>query len=207
MKLLIAGAGGHGRVVADAALMSGQFSHVAFIDDAFPNLKVREEWPLIGTLESMPSLVSEFDGFFSAFGSSAFRLDVLAQAIELGFTCPTIIHPSATVSKYAKITYGCVLCAGSIVNVGAELGHGCIINTGATVDHDCKIDAGVHICPGAHLAGGVKIGEHSWFGVGAIAKQGIVIGAKAMIGAGAVVVSDVPAGKTFVGVPARELSR
>ncbi len=207
MKLLIAGAGGHGRVVADAALASGQFAQVAFVDDAFPTIVIRENWPLLGTVESMSALVDEFDSFFSAFGNSVLRLNVLARAKKLGFNCPTVVHPSAIVSEYANIEYGCVLCAGSVVNVGAELRHGCIVNTGATIDHDCKLDAGVHVCPGAHLAGGVKIGERSWFGVGAIARQNIEIGADVTIGAGAVVVSNVPAGKTFVGIPARELSR
>lgn len=207
MKLLIAGAGGHGRVVADAALASGRFSQVAFLDDASPAVSIREGWPLLGVLELMPTLVGEYEMFFSAFGKSALRLEVLARALKLGFDCPVIIHPSATVSKYSSIAYGSILCAGSVVGVGTEIGAGCIVNTGATVDHDCKLGAGVHICPGGHLSGDVAIGERSWFGVGACAKQGVSIGTDATIGAGAVVVSDVPSGKTFVGVPARELLR
>ncbi len=207
MKLLIAGAGGHGRVVADAALSSGRFSQVAFLDDGYPSLTIREDWPLLGKLESMSGFLGEYTMLVAAFGDATFRLKVLTRALEIGYVCPSIIHPAAVVSRYAIIGDGAVVFAGSVINVGAEIGRGCIVNTGATVDHDCRLDEGVHICPGAHLAGNVKIGARSWFGVGAAARQGVSIGADVMIGAGAVVVADVPAGKTFVGVPARELNR
>ena len=207
MKLLIAGAGGHGRVVADAALASGKFTQVAFLDDEFPSLVIRESWPVIGRLDSLPDFVGEYKMFFSAFGVADFRLQVVRRAIEVGFDCPAIVHPAATVSRYASVGSSSIVCAGGIVNIGVDLGCGCIVNTGATVDHDCRIGEGVHICPGGHLAGTVEIGARTWFGVGAIAKQGVRIGADVTIGAGAVVVSDVPAGKTFVGIPAREMIR
>ena len=207
MKLLIAGAGGHGRVVADAALASGKFSQIAFLDDGFPSLVIREKWPVVGRLDSLPTFFGEYTMLFSAFGVAAFRLKVVMRASEVGFKCPTIVHPASTVSRYASIGNGSIVCAGGIVNIGVELGHACIVNTGATVDHDCRIDEGVHICPGGHLAGNVEIGSRTWFGVGAVAKQGVKIGADVTIGAGAVVISDVPAGKTFVGIPAREMIR
>ena len=82
--------------------------------------------------------------------------------------------------------------AGACINVGARIGEACIINTGATVDHDCLLAEGVHICPGAHLAGNVEIGPRTWFGIGAVARQGIRIGADAVIGAGSVVFATFP---------------
>lgn len=207
MKLLIAGAGGHGRVVADAAVSSGRFSQVAFLDDGYPSLHIREGWPVLGKLELMSGFLGEYTMLAAAFGDAAFRLSVLDRALELGYVCPGIIHPAAVVSRHAFIGEGTVVFAGSVINVGAEIGRGCIVNTGATVDHDCRLAEGVHICPGANLAGNVQVGARSWFGVGAAARQGVSIGADVMIGAGAAVVADVPAGRTFVGVPARELVR
>jgi acetyltransferase-like isoleucine patch superfamily enzyme len=89
--------------------------------------------------------------------------------------------------------------------VGVRTGEACIINTGATVDHDCVLADAVHVCPGAHIAGNVEIGARTWFGIGAVARQGIRIGANAMIGAGSVVIHDLPDDVTVAGNPARIL--
>jgi sugar O-acyltransferase (sialic acid O-acetyltransferase NeuD family) len=207
VKLLIAGAGGHGRVAADAALASHRFSQVAFLDDGYPAVVTAEGWPVIGGLDSLQRCHGEFTMFFPAFGDAKLRLNELARATSVGYDCPAIIHPTATVSNHATVGPGSIVCAGAVVATGATIGLGCIVNTGATVDHDCRIDDGVHICPGAHLAGNVQIGCRTWFGIGAVAIQGVSIGESSTIGAGAVVVADVPGAVTYVGIPARELAR
>jgi acetyltransferase-like isoleucine patch superfamily enzyme len=77
-----------------------------------------------------------------------------------------------------------------------------IVNTGATIDHDCVLGDGVHVCPGAHLAGEVRVGDETWIGIGASVVQSVCIGSRAVVGAGAVVIGDVPDDVTVVGVPA-----
>jgi acetyltransferase-like isoleucine patch superfamily enzyme len=81
------------------------------------------------------------------------------------------------------------------------------INTAATVDHECEIDDSVHVCPGAHLAGRVRVGRRTMIGMGANVLQCLTIGEDSIIGAGAVVIGDVPAGSTVVGVPGRIIRR
>lgn len=206
MKLLIAGAGGQGRVAADAAVAAQLASEIAFIDDCFPEA-VRGPWPVVGTFGDLGHLLGRYDAFVAGVGNSKLRLDLLHSALALKFECPVIIHPRATVSPFARIEAGSVLFAGSVVNIGATVGVGCIINTGATVDHDCLLAEGVHICPGAHLAGNVQIGARTWFGIGAIAKQGVHIGADVVVGAGAVCVRDIPDGIAVAGVPAQEIKK
>jgi sugar O-acyltransferase (sialic acid O-acetyltransferase NeuD family) len=205
VKLLIAGAGGHGRVVADAALASGSCSEIGFIDDRYPELALDEGWAVVGKLGALGDLAGAYSAFVPAIGDARLRLSLLSRAVALGFECPPIVHPAATVSEYATVGKACVVAAGAIVNIGATLGMACIVNTGATVDHDCTIADGVHICPGAHLAGNVEIGPRTWFGIGAVAKEGIKIGRDVMVGAGAVVVADVLNNATVVGNPARTL--
>lgn len=89
----------------------------------------------------------------------------------------------------------------------ARTGEGCIVNTGATVDHDCVLGDFVHVAPGVNLAGTVTVGDNVMIGIGASVVPGITIVAGATVGAGAVVIRDVPAGATVVGVPARETGR
>jgi sugar O-acyltransferase (sialic acid O-acetyltransferase NeuD family) len=207
MKLLIAGAGGHGRVVADTALATGAYSSLAFLDDREANLVTSEGWSILGPLRDLGNFSAEFQAFAAGFGNAALRLEMLSRARDLGFHCASIIHPAAVVSKYCSIDEGSVVFAGGCINVGARIGTACIINTGATVDHDCVVADGVHICPGAHLAGSVEIGPRTWFGVGAVAREGIKIGSDVIVGAGAVVVRDIPDRATVAGNPAKALMR
>jgi sugar O-acyltransferase (sialic acid O-acetyltransferase NeuD family) len=207
MKLLIAGAGGHGRVVAETALATQEFSSVAFLDDAVSQSVTTEGWPIVGSLDRLEELASDFHVFVAGIGNAASRVNLLGRARKAGFRCVSIIHPTASVSSHCWIGEGTVVIAGACINVGVRTGEACIINTGATVDHDCVLAEAVHICPGAHLAGNVEIGPRTLFGIGAVARQGIKIGAGAVIGAGSVVIRDVPDNATVAGNPARELER
>lgn len=205
MKLLVAGAGGHGRVVAEAALSTRHFSSVSFLDDRLAGQATPEGWPVVGTLGQLEALSSDFRAFVAGIADPALRLGLLDRARSAGFQCVTIVHPGASVSAHSTIGAGTVVIAGARVNVGVRTGEACIINTGATVDHDCLLADAVHICPGAHLAGKVEIGARTWFGIGAVALQGIRIGANAMIGAGSVVIRDLPDHVTVAGNPARNI--
>jgi len=95
--------------------------------------------------------------------------------------------------------------AGAVINCCSTIGKGCIINTGATIDHDNCIGDYVHISPGVHTAGGVKIGNGSWLGIGSVVINNIDIHSGCTIGAGAVVVNNITEKGTYVGVPARKV--
>ena len=205
MRLLILGAGGHGRVVADAAEASAAgYSEIAFLDDRHPELSRSATWPVVGRFDALAGLAARYDACIAAVGDPRLRLKLTQRACEAGLTIVLIVHARATVSRYAQVQAGTVVAAGAVVNIGCRIAAGCIINTGATVDHDCRLEQGVHVCPGAHLAGDVEVGAHSWIGIGAVARQGIRIGADVTVGAGAVCVEDVRDGAVVSGVPARE---
>lgn len=204
--LLVIGAGGHGRVVADAALATQTWDDVAFIDDQFEQMRPVLGLPLLGSVESLSKLRPNYSAVVVAIGAASERLRVIEHSRSLGFDLPVIIHPTASVSRFAILKEGCVVCAQAVVNAGAVLEVGCIVNTASSVDHDCHLESGVHVCPGARLAGGVRVGSGAWIGIGSCVRQSIVIGSGATVGAGAVVVADVAAGVTVMGNPAREKS-
>lgn len=201
--LLIVGAGGHGKVVADAAREMGCWSRIGFVDDRSGHPQEVAGVQVIGGVADLRSLRSEWSAAVVAIGSTRRRLEIMRDMRELKFELPVISHPSAVLSRLITVGAGTVIFAQAAINAGASIGAGCIVNTGATVDHDCQLDDGVHICPGVHLAGNVTVGTRSWIGIGSVVRQDISIGRDVVIGAGSVVVQDVPDAVTSYGVPAR----
>ena len=200
-KLLIIGASGHGKVIADIALATKIYREIVFLDDDENILECRG-FSVIGKVSDLGHYVSEYE-MVVAIGNAQTRRRIMEQVETAGGTLATLIHPQAVVSKYASIGIGTVVMPGTVINAGATIGKGCIVNTSASVDHDCRIGDYVHVSVGAHLAGTVSIDECTWIGIGAVVSNNIHICGQCMIGAGAVVVSDITVSGTYVGVPAK----
>ena len=205
--LLVIGAGGQGKVVADTAYEHGHWKKIAFLDDRYPELNSLLSCPVLGKIEHAPLFSHEYSDIVVAIGNNLVRVKLIRHFKKIGFSIPIVVHPSAFVSKFAKIGSGSVIFAQGVVNAGAEIGIGCIVNTGATVDHDCSIGDGVHVSPGAHLAGEVKIGSYSWIGIGSAVIQQISIGKNVLIGAGTVITKNIPDDVTVVGVPGKIIKK
>lgn len=201
MNLIIIGAGGHGKVVAEAAEKSGQWQQIMFVDRLYPSITTCGSWPVVSSEISTLSHLET--NFFVAIGDNHTRAKVFLQTRGLGYKPATIIHPHAQLSDYADVEAGAVVLAGCVVNAGAKLCRGSIINTGATVDHDCSVGEFVHLSPGVNLAGQVIVGDHTWLGTGVSTKQCINIGSDIVVGVGAAIVSDLITPGTYIGAPAK----
>lgn len=198
-KLLIVGAGGHGRVVADIARLSGKYDQIAFIDDA--DMQYSGGLQVIGKIADIDQWLNKCE-IFVAIGDNQTRRYVMSTLENKDARISTLIHPAAVISSDVIIGVGSVVMANAVINSGSRIGKGVIVNTAASVDHDNEIHDYAHISPGAHLAGSVKISEDTWIGIGAIVSNNLSICKNCMIGAGAVVIKNITIPGTYVGVPA-----
>lgn len=202
-KLLILGAGGHGRAIAAWLRDLPEWAFVGFVDGAPANARGR---PLLGDEAALAGLrASGIAHAVVAIGDNAARLAAGARLEAAGFALPALVHPSVFRAPDAAIEAGAVVFPRAVLGAAAQVGRLVIVNTGAIVEHDVVLAAGAHLAPGSVLAGGVAVGAGALVGVGAACRPGVRIGAGAVVGVGASVVDDVAPGAVVGGVPARVL--
>ena len=199
-KLIIIGAGGHGRVVADIAQKLNIYEDIVFLDDG--NATECMNLPIIGRSSDVERYISTAE-IFVAIGNNATRAALIEKLSSMGACIATLIHPNAVIGARVEIGIGTAVMAGAVINPCTKIGKGCIVNTCSSIDHDCKVEDYCHIAVGAHLAGEVTVERQAWIGAGATVSNHIRICTNCMIGAGAVVVKDIVKSGTYIGVPAR----
>lgn len=199
-SVIIIGASGHGKVVADIIQKSGDIL-LGFLDDN-PNLTNKFiGFPVLGIVNDYKNYNAEF---VIAIGNAEIREKIAKKLSNVSWY--TAIHPTAVISEIdVKIGEGTVIMANVVINSSARIGKHCIINSGAVVEHDNKIEDFVHVSVGAKIAGTVNIGKSSWIGIGAVVSNNLNICSNCIIGAGAVVVKNITKEGKYVGVPARRI--
>lgn len=208
--LVIYGSGGHGQLVAEAAVLAGR-SPIGYIDDN-PEAVSRFGPPVLPHDE-----LDTFDRsrvmFALGIGDNANRQRIARMLVSRGFTLATIVHPRAFVSPSAVLSIGSddttdtvrggvFIGPKAIVHTLARVDAGVIVNSGAIVEHHCHVGEFAHLAPRAVLGGNATVGTLTLMGLGSVVLPMVRVGARATVGAGAVVIKDVPDGSTVAGVPA-----
>lgn len=206
-RVLLIGAGGHGKGVVEFLKRAVDIEIIGFIEKDSDNIgKKLLGVPIIGTDEQLAAWLTATTYILITVGSTGdnmLRKKLYCHSKDLGFGFINAIHPGATVSGDATLGEGNTVMAGSIVGPDTIIGSNNILNTGSIIEHDCHIADHVHIAPGAALSGGVEVGDCTHIGTGAIVIQNITIGQNCLIGAGTVVITDVPDNAVMVGNPGR----
>lgn len=197
-KLVIIGASGHGKVVADIAIKNG-YNEIVFLDDD-ESIYECGGYPIVGKSSEAGTINADV---IIGIGNAGVRKRIQESIPDEKMA--TLIHPDAVVADDVVIGAGTVVMAGAVINPGARIGKGCIINTCSSVDHDCEVGDYVHIAVGSHLCGTVFVGSGTWIGAGATVSNNVSICPNCMIGAGAVVIKEIKESGTYVGVPAKRV--
>jgi sugar O-acyltransferase (sialic acid O-acetyltransferase NeuD family) len=194
--MIVYGGGGHGKSLIDLVRVLDTYEIVGVIDDG---LAVGHEvmgLPVVGGGEAMLPLfdkgVKLAVNAIGGVGAMRSRVRVFKRILDVGYTCPTLIHPTATVEQSAELADGVQVFPRAYIGSEARIGYGVIVNTAAVVSHDCQVEDYANIAPGAILAGGVKVGESALIGMGVTINLNVTIGEGARVGNSAVVKDDVP---------------
>lgn len=185
-RLLVVGAGGHGRSVAEAAELSGQFTVVGFLDDSLAAGDTSVGVPVMGPVASMHDHRAVATRAIVAIGNNAVREKLMQQLAAAGFVFATVVHPRAIVSPSAVLGAGSAVMAGAIVGTEARLGVCAIVNCGAVVDHHATVEDFGHLGVNASMAGGTVLGCGAWMQAGAALGYGVRVAAGEVLLPGAV---------------------
>lgn len=200
-NLLILGAGGHGKVIADIASQLGKWNKIAFADDRI-DINTILNFPIVSSMGEYEKVIDQYDEAFIAIGNNKIRMQWINKLISREVRIAKIIHPSSVISEFSEIGEGTVVMPGTIVNADTSIGRGVILNTSSSIDHDCRIEDGVHISPGVHICGTVIIGRCSWICTASSIINNVKIGVNVKVAAGSTVLCNVPSNVMVAGTPA-----
>lgn len=194
--LIIIGAGGHAKVIADMALKLN-YNILGFLDDNQTGEVLG--YPILG---KVCEAVNYSALYVIAIGNNVIRKKI-AEQYKIEYV--TLIHPSAQIGLEVEIGKGTIVMTNAVINSNSRIGNHSIINTAAIVEHDNIIGDYVHISPNATLCGTVKIGDGAHIGAGAVVKNNITIAENVTVGIGAAVVKNIEESGVYIGVPVRKI--
>lgn len=173
--LLILGAGGHGKAVAETALLSGVWQRVLFVDDRWPELQESFGLPVVSDVAGLAQLATSVQGAIVAVGNNQMREQWCAVIEQVGIELVSVVHPRAYVSRSVTLGAGTAIMASAVVGVDAQVGRAAIINANATLDHDAVLGDFGHLGVGVQIAGGVRVGARAWLQAGCSAGYNVVV--------------------------------
>ncbi len=193
MPIIILGAGGHAKVVAEILTLTNQEILGYLTPELVPG-EVFNNGKILGnddTIDRYNPLEIELVNGVGSLPNCTIRRRLAKMMRDKGYHFKSVIHPNTIISKDVQMGEGVQIMAGSIIQAGCQIMSDTIVNTGSIVDHDCVLEERCHLAPAVTLSGGVRVGKETHIGTGANVIQGISIGQNCLIAAGASVYKNV----------------
>ncbi|MET0931986.1 MAG: NeuD/PglB/VioB family sugar acetyltransferase [Aeromicrobium sp.] len=207
-NLILVGAGGLAREVAEAVAAGSRYRILGIVDDdrALQGTSVAGV-PVLGGLDQVWWDRTSDIVICIGHGRARRRVVELLAAHDIGPSrFATVVHPSVHVPASCFLGVGSVLLAHVAVAADARIGRHVVVMPNVTVAQDVVVGNFATLCGGAGLSGGVTVGEGAYLGLNARVARQVRLGADSTLGMGASLLEDLPADETWAGVPARQLS-
>jgi UDP-perosamine 4-acetyltransferase len=204
-RVLVWGAGGHGKVIVDALMAGGEWEVAGLLDEDEKKCGTEVLGVKVFSLEGgVAAAAKHLDcgRVAIAIGDNYMRFQKFQQVRSAELIAVNVVHPSAHISRFVKLGEGVTILAGATINPGTTIEDNVCVNTSASVDHDNRLERSCHIFPNATLTGGVHIREFAYVGSGAVIAPNLTVEKYSYVGAGAVVLTNVPEGTVVFGAPA-----
>ncbi|HHT25385.1 MAG TPA: hypothetical protein GXZ76_07755 [Clostridiaceae bacterium] len=209
-KIVLIGAGGFGREVAHMIesinKREKKYELLGFLDDGkqFNHKTFINGYPWLGDrnwiLNHKDDVVCT-----CTVGEASIKAEIQRTLTQQGVQFETIIAPSVGISGCAQIGNGCVLYWNVGISVNCTIGDGVLLNDGVVLGHDVVLGEFTTIMPGTRISGECTIGKEVNIGGAAFIVPGKKVGDGARIAAGSIVFTNVKAGTTVLGNPAKRM--
>lgn len=207
-KLLLVAASGLAREALAIARAYGAYNVVGFLDDSSALVGATVDGlPVLGTVEAVTDYPDT--KLLVCAGRGVVRRRILERLDKLGVSrtrYATMIHPAVEIPDGCSVGAGSIVLAGVVATTAVTLGEHVVIMPNAVLTHDCMLEDYVTVCAGAVLGGNVQVQQGAYLGMNSAVREGVKVGANSILGMGAALLADLPAGETWVGVPARPLA-
>ncbi len=200
--IILIGGGGHCISCIDVIEQLEEYIIAGIIDLPEKVGQTVLDYSIIGSDDDIARLAENTCNLLVTVGqtkSATVRKTLFQMVIEAGGTLPTIISPSAYVSRHAEVGQGSIIMHHAIINAGARIGRNCIVNSRALIEHEVTVGDHCHVSTGAVINGQVMIGDETFIGSQATVINNVSIGPNTVVGAGSLILKSIPGEATYVG--------
>lgn len=166
-------------------------------------LKATGRWayPLY-QLASLPSELRTVPAV-AILNTPSYRSALVAEALSYGIRqFAWMAHPTATISRSARLGPGSLVNTRAIIASNTTLGGHVLVNRGVSIGHHNVLEDYCTLGPGVITGGLVRLLSSAYLGIGSVILPGVTVGRNAVVAGGAVVTRDVPDATMVAGVPA-----
>lgn len=203
--LILVGASGLAREVLAVVRSAGGSGVVGVVDDA-PSAGDLDGVPVLGGLDALAGRPDT--DVLVCVGRGAARAALVERLRGLGVGArryATVVHPAVTVPAGCAVGPGSILLAGVVLTTAVSVGAHVVLMPHVTLTHDDRVEDFATLAAGVSLGGGVVVGPRAYLGMNACVRERVRVGAGATLGMGAALLTDLPDGETWAGVPAEPL--
>jgi UDP-perosamine 4-acetyltransferase len=209
MEIYICGIGHNTPVYIDLVEAIGYHIAGLYHYDDTRTGEIDHGYKILGSFDDLFRQGLNGKNFALSMGDNTIRAALYKRIVENGGNVPTLIHPSAQISRFAKLGNGVVFHMNVIVHPDVTIGDNSVVSFGSSVSHSSTVGSHCYIAANVLVGAFSNIADNVFIGLGATIVSGKVasIGANAIVGAGACVINSVPENTVVAGVPAREIKK